>query len=302
MYIYVFIYLLFNITNQILKYLKISMSNLTEAKEIISMGRARTTQMSPEVTRVTAYHESGHAIVSLFTKGSKPIYKATILPRGPALGFVASSNSDEYMSTKEALMAQLDICMGGRASEAIFSGPCKITTGASSDFNQATQIATSMVCQYGMSEKVGHVYYPTNELSKLSPELQNLINSEVKRLLDESYNRAMTLILQFCNFFCVCVCVSQCTPFHKDKLELVAQELLQKETLSGEEIKKLINWDESQIGFNDHNGKATGKKKNRRQGRIIIKFCIVIFFYKSQNVCYLFIFVVKRIKAFRKPI
>ncbi|ETO12643.1 hypothetical protein RFI_24730 [Reticulomyxa filosa] len=232
------------------------MANLIEAKEIISMGRARSTQMSPEVKRVTAYHESGHAIVSLFTKGSKPIYKATILPRGPALGFVASSNADEYMSTKEGLLAQLDICMGGRASEDIFSGSSKVTTGASSDFNQATQIATAMVCQYGMSPKVGHVYYSADQIPKLSPELQNLINNEVKRLLDESYQRATRLIIdisieEFCIFFTVHLCYSK-----KDKLEIVAQELLRKETLSGDEIKVLIGWDDSQMREPTDSGSA----------------------------------------------
>eukprot|EP01084_Bolivina_argentea_P061189 111833_1 len=134
---------------------RVSQKHLIEAKEIISMGRARTSlDIGIKTKTVTAYHEGGHAIVSLYTAGSKPIYKATILPRGTALGFVASSNEDEFMATKESLLAQMDVCMGGRAAEEIYSGNTHITTGASSDFNQATRIATLMVCQWGMSSKV----------------------------------------------------------------------------------------------------------------------------------------------------
>jgi len=77
----------------------------------------KTLQIDDKTKKITAFHESGHALVSLYTRGSKPVYKATILPRGPALGFVASSQEDEFMSTKESLLAQLDICMGGRAAE-----------------------------------------------------------------------------------------------------------------------------------------------------------------------------------------
>ena len=186
---------------------KISMKHLIEAKEIISMGRARRSlDLSDTVKKVTAYHEGGHAIVSLFTRGSKPIYKATILPRGPALGFVASSNTDEYMATKESLLAQLDVCMGGRAAEEFFNGNKNITTGASSDFNQATNIATNMVCQYGMSPKVGKVFYKPEDVPNLSPHLQDTINCEVRRLLDESYQRAQSIIKELSNIF-VCVLV-----------------------------------------------------------------------------------------------
>lgn len=209
---------------------RVSMAHLIEAKEVISMGRARSTlDVGLKTKTVTAYHEGGHAIVSLFTKGAKPVYKATILPRGSALGFVASINEDEFMATKESLLASMDVCMGGRAAEEIYSGSTQITTGASSDFNQATRIATAMVCQYGMSPKVGRVYYQTEDINKLSPELQNIINQEVRRLLDESYHRAKTILLG-----------------HKTQWELLANGLLERETLSGQQIREMIGYDVSQ--------------------------------------------------------
>lgn len=209
---------------------QVSQAHLIEAKEVISMGRARTTlDVGLKTKTVTAYHEGGHAIVSLFTKGAKPVYKATILPRGSALGFVASINEDEFMATKESLLAHMDVCMGGRAAEEIYSGSTQITTGASSDFSQATRIATAMVCQYGMSPKVGRVYYQIEDINKLSPELQNIINQEVRRLLDESYHRAKGILLS-----------------HRREWEMLANGLLEKETMSGEQIREMIGYDESQ--------------------------------------------------------
>jgi len=231
---------------------KVSQAHLIEAKEVISMGRARTTlDVGIKTKTVTAYHEGGHAIVSLFTKGAKPVYKATILPRGSALGFVASINEDEFMATKESLLAQLDVCMGGRAAEEIYSGSTQITTGASSDFNQATRIATAMVCQYGMSHKVGRVYYSIEDINKLSPDTQNVINEEVRRLLDESYYRARNILLT-----------------HKKEWELLANGLLERETLNGKEIRDLIAYDESQriepvdFIFTTNNGSDPFKNKN----------------------------------------
>eukprot|EP01083_Nonionella_stella_P095281 267451_1 len=216
---------------------KVSHAHLIEAKEVISMGRARRTlDIGLKTKAVTAYHEGGHAIVSLYTRGAKPVYKATILPRGAALGFVASINEDEFMATKESLLAQLDVCMGGRAAEEIYSGSTQITTGASSDFNQATRIAMGMVCQYGMSDKVGRVYYNTDDINKLSPDTQNVINSEVKRLLDESYYRATQIIHK-----------------HKKQWQLLAKGLLDKETLTGEEIRSMIDYHlDQQIQPIDH--------------------------------------------------
>merc|ERR1719204_1755278 len=206
----------------------ITMHDLAEAKETVAMGRARKSMVVPQKEKeLTAYHEGGHAIVALFTEGANPIYKATLMPRGPALGMVYFTTEDEYSKTREALLAQLDVGMGGRAAEELIFGSSQVTTGASSDFNQATNIATAMVTQFGMSDKVGKVFYERHDIEKLSPELQNLINSEIKILLDESYERAMNTLKK-----------------HRDKLELLAQALLQEETLGVKEIKRLVGYEE----------------------------------------------------------
>jgi len=241
----------------------VSHLHLVEAKEVISMGRARTTlDVGLKTKTVTAYHEGGHAIVSLYTRGAKPVYKATILPRGSALGFVASINEDEFMATKESLLAQMDVCMGGRAAEELYSGATHITTGASSDFNQATRIATAMVCQYGMSSRVGRVYYQSDEISKLSPDTQNVINEEVRRLLDESYHRAKEILLS-----------------RRKEWEALANGLLEKETLSGEQIREMIGYDESQqveprdfvLSGSEGGGGGGVKRKKKKVKELVVK-------------------------------
>merc|ERR1719361_3168882 len=208
---------------------KITMHDLVEAKETVAMGRARKSMIVPQKEKeLTAYHEGGHAIVALFTEGANPIYKATLMPRGPALGMVSFTTEDEYSKTREALLAQIEVGMGGRAAEELIFGSSQVTTGASSDFNQATNIATRMVTQFGMSEKVGKVFYEKQQVEKLSPELQNLINNEIKLLLDESYARAMNTLKE-----------------HRDKLEILAQALLKEETLNVDQIKAKVGYDDN---------------------------------------------------------
>jgi len=211
--------------------MKISMKHLVEAKETIAMGRARHSMVLPEKEKkLTAFHEGGHAIVALYTQGANPIYKATLLPRGGALGMVTFTQKDEYSQTKESLVAQLDVAMGGRAAEELIFGADNVTTGASSDFNQATRLAMRMVCQYGMSAEVGKVFYDVKDVPKLSPNIQNLINKEVKRLLDESYQRASDTLIK-----------------HRLELDKLAASLLEHETLTVNEIKELLDWEVSQV-------------------------------------------------------
>jgi len=219
---------------------KISIKHLMEAKETVIMGRARPSlAISDKEKRITAYHEGGHAIVALYTKGANPIHKATLLPRGGALGMVWHAPADEYSQTKECILAQIDVAMGGRAAEEMIFGPQNVTTGAASDFNQATQMATQMVCQYGMSPLVGKVFYRPEDVEKLSPELQNLINKETRRLLDESYQRANAILNA-----------------RSGQLEALAQNLLDRETMTVEEIKEAISWEQAEVmspkdGFKD---------------------------------------------------
>jgi len=210
---------------------KISLEHLMEAKETVIMGRARPSlTLSEQSKRITAYHEGGHAIVGLYTKGANQVHKATLLPRGDALGMVWHGPSDEYSQTKESLLANLDVAMGGRAAEEMIFGLQNVTTGAASDFNQATNMATQMVCQYGMSPTVGKVFYRPEDVEKLSPDLQNLINKETRRLLDESYQRANAILNA-----------------RSGQLEALAQALLERETMTVEEIKEAILWEQTEV-------------------------------------------------------
>jgi len=210
---------------------KISIKHLMEAKETVMIGRARPSlTLSEKEKRVTAYHEGGHAIVGLYTRGANQVHKATVLPRGDALGMVWHGPSDEYSQTKESLLANLDVAMGGRAAEEMIFGLQNVTTGAASDFNQATQMATQMVCQYGMSPLVGKVFYRPEDVEKFSPELQNLINKETRRLLEESFQRAKAVLNA-----------------RSGQLETLAQALLERETMTVEEIKEAITWAQAEV-------------------------------------------------------
>jgi len=203
----------------------VNMSHFEWARDKITMGPERkSAAIEKENQRLVAYHESGHAIVALFTKGASPLHKATIVPRGQALGMVVQlPEKDELQWSKKQLLARLDVCMGGRVAEEMIFGEDSITTGASSDMQNATQLARAMVEQYGMSEKVGTVLI--NELhDRLSPELQSLIESEVKQLIKDAYTRAKGIL----------------TSKAKEHVRL-AEALLKYETLTAEEVELVIN-------------------------------------------------------------
>jgi len=203
---------------------KVSMAELDESKEIIIMGRERKSLViSPEYRRLTAFHEGGHALVSILTSGGDPVYKATLVPRGQALGMVTHLPKEELLKSKENLLHLLDTCMAGRAAEELIFGPDKVTGGAENDFLQATRIATHMVTKLGMGEKLGHVHY--EQLKDMSPEVRDLIASEVKLLLDRSYARVFDLLKK-----------------KQPQLTALAQALLDRETLNQEEIKKIIGF------------------------------------------------------------
>jgi len=201
----------------------ITMKMLYDAQDDAAIGVARKSAVIPEENRkLTAYHEGGHALVSLHVDGSHPIHKATIMPRGPALGMVVHRpEEDQTSSSKKQMLAQIAICMGGRAAEEIRFGFKNITSGASSDFEKATMIANAMVTKWGMSSKVGKVYH--KDLKNMSSETKNLIDSEVQLILDQQFQLARSILEQ-----------------HRDELELVANALLENETLTGEELKDLL--------------------------------------------------------------
>uniref|UniRef100_A0A7N8WP43 YME1 like 1 ATPase n=1 Tax=Mastacembelus armatus TaxID=205130 RepID=A0A7N8WP43_9TELE len=161
----------------------VTMKELEFAKDKILMGpERRSVNIDKKSKTITAYHESGHAIVAYYTKDAMPINKATIMPRGPTLGHVSMlPENDHWSETRAQLLAQMDVSMGGRVAEELIFGDDYITTGASSDFDGATKIAKLMVTRFGMSDKLGVMTY--GDISKQSPETQAAIEQEVRALL-----------------------------------------------------------------------------------------------------------------------
>ncbi|XP_070547244.1 ATP-dependent zinc metalloprotease YME1L1-like isoform X2 [Ptychodera flava] len=201
----------------------IDMTDLEFAKDKILMGPERkSAEIDLRNRRITAYHEGGHAIVAFYTKGAKAINKATIMPRGLTLGHVSLlPDKDQWNQTKAELLAEMDVCMGGRAAEELIFGPDDITTGAYSDFNQATKIARMMVADFGMSEKLGVMTY--NERTGQSPETEAMIETEVRLLLKESYERAKNLLKT-----------------RAKEHNRLAEALLKYETLNFEEVEQIL--------------------------------------------------------------
>ncbi|EPS73424.1 hypothetical protein M569_01323, partial [Genlisea aurea] len=200
---------------------KLTASQLEFAKDRIIMGTERKTMfLSEESKKLTAYHESGHAIVALNTEGAHPIHKATIMPRGSALGMVTQlPSNDETSISKKQLLARLDVCMGGRVAEELVFGEDYVTTGASSDLNTATELAQYMVSACGMSDAVG----PVHVKERPGSEMQSCIDAEVVKLLREAYNRVKALLKK-----------------HEKALHALAKALLEYETLTAEEIKRVL--------------------------------------------------------------
>ena len=192
--------------------------------------------MTDEEKKLTAYHEAGHAIVTINEKAAYPIHKATIIPRGRALGMVMQlPERDEVSQTREQLHAQMAIAMGGRVAEEIIFGEDKVTTGAASDIEQATKRARAMVMRAGLSKELGPVAYGENEeevflgrsvarQQNMSEETAKKVDTEIRKIVDMGYDRARKLLTE-----------------KIDDLHKLAKALLTYETLSGSEIEDLIN-------------------------------------------------------------
>lgn len=207
----------------------VDMAALEYAKDRILMGAERKSAvLSEKSRRLTAYHEGGHALVALYTEGAHPVHKATVVPRGISLGMVMqlpdADSDDETSVTRRQLLAKLDVAMGGRVAEELIFGEADVTTGASSDLEQATRLARAMVTRYGMSELVGQVAVPYEDGSSvLSSETRALVESEVKRLLAAAHDRARSVLKS-----------------HEKELHALAKELLDKETLTGAQIREVL--------------------------------------------------------------
>ncbi|KAM3866403.1 ATP-dependent zinc metalloprotease YME1L1b [Diretmus argenteus] len=201
----------------------VTMKELEFAKDKILMGpERRSVEIDQKNKEITAYHESGHAIVAIYTKDAMPINKATIMPRGPSLGHVSMlPENDRWSETRSQLLAQMDVSMGGRVAEEIIFGNEYITTGASSDFDSATKIAKMMVTRFGMCEKLGVMTY--TDMTKQSPDTQAAVEHEIRMLLKDSYDRAKALLKS-----------------HAKEHKSLAEALLMYETLDAKEIQLVV--------------------------------------------------------------
>ena len=215
---------------------KVTSKDFDEAKDKVLMGAERKSMaMDENEKKLTAYHEAGHAICSLFVEETDPIHKATIIPRGRALGMVQQlPEKDQYSYSKTKMLSRLIITMGGRVAEELKFGPKKITSGASSDIAAATNLARSMVTEWGMSEKLGPVLYAENtgevflgksvtQSKNMSEETAKLVDAEIKALVLGGYEGAKKLLQE-----------------HKEDWEKLSEALIEYETLTGEEIKDVL--------------------------------------------------------------
>jgi len=214
----------------------VTMDDIEEAKDKVMMGAERRSMvMTEDDKKLTAYHEGGHAVVALNEKASDPIHKATIIPRGRALGVVWTlPERDKYSHTREYMEANISKAMGGRVAEEMIFGHDKVTSGASSDIQMATKLAKDMVTKFGMSENLGPLSYGANEdeiflgrqitrQEHMSEETSKKVDAEVKKIVDAGYQRAKKIITE-----------------KIDDLHKLAKALLIYETLTGDEIRDLI--------------------------------------------------------------
>jgi cell division protease FtsH len=214
----------------------VMMSEFEDAKDKVMMGaERRTLVMTEEEKRLTAYHEAGHALVATHQAASDPIHKATIIPRGRALGMVMRlPERDQVSMTRAKAKADLAVAMGGRIAEEMIFGYEKVTSGASGDIKMATNLARAMVTRWGMSDKLGPLLYGENQdevflghsvgrTQNLSDETQKLVDEEVKSFVNEGLEMARRILTE-----------------HVDQLHAIAQGLLEYETLTGVEIQNLL--------------------------------------------------------------
>ncbi|MBW8783599.1 MAG: ATP-dependent zinc metalloprotease FtsH [Novosphingobium sp.] len=214
----------------------VAMQEFEDAKDKVMMGAERRSMvMTDDEKKMTAYHEAGHAIVSVNEPASDPIHKATIIPRGRALGMVMRlPERDNYSYHRDKMLANLSVSMGGRVAEEIIFGHDKVSSGASSDIQYATGLARNMVTRWGMSDKLGPLQYEEQSESYLgyggtqrlmmSDETNKLIDSEIRELVDHAHERATEILKA-----------------NEDKLHLLAQAMLEYETVTGDEIKQLLD-------------------------------------------------------------
>ena len=234
----------------------VSMNDFERAKDKIMMGAERRSMiMSDDEKKLTAYHEAGHAIIGRLVPDHDPVYKVTIIPRGRALGVTMYlPENDRYSYNKENIVSRLCSLYGGRVAEELIFGPDKVTTGASNDIERATKMARNMVTKWGLSDKLGPIAYGEEEdevflgrsvtqHKNVSDETARRIDEEVREILDRAYARSTELLTE-----------------NLSKLHVMAEALLQYETIDAKQIEEIMNGQEVSPpkGWTDDSGKGPG--------------------------------------------
>jgi cell division protease FtsH len=235
----------------------VTMEEFEKAKDKIVMGAERRSIVMPEKERLnTAYHESGHTVVAKSLPNTDPVHKVTIIPRGRALGVTMQlPEEDRYSHDKESLLARIAVLMGGRIAEEVFMN--QMTTGASNDFERATELARNMVMRWGMSEVLGTRVYGENQSEvflgrdvmthkNLSDAVAEQVDAEIRRIVDEQYARARAVIEE-----------------NRDKIERMARALIEWETLDSEQIDDIMAGREPRPPAGTNGGKPAGGDKPR---------------------------------------
>jgi cell division protease FtsH len=228
----------------------VEMKEFEEAIDRVIAGPQRKSRMiSEREKKIIAYHEAGHALVAKLIPGTDPIHKVSIIPRGPALGYTLQLPlEDKYLSTKTEITDKLTVFLGGRAAEELTFN--ELTTGAENDLHQATEIAHKMVCEYGMSDKLGPLTLRKKETEiflgrdftkekAYSEKTAQMIDEEVKKIVEDCRDRAKDLLKK-----------------NKAKLDRLAKALIEKEILVGEEVEEILKHAEKV---------SASEKKNRTQ-------------------------------------
>jgi len=223
----------------------VTMDDFENAKDKVMMGAERRSMvMTEDEKKLTAYHEAGHAVVGLYVPQHDPIHKATIIPRGRALGLVMSLPERDQLSVSYTkYKSKIAMAMGGKVAEELIFGKENVTSGAASDIQQVSKIARAMVTQFGFSDDLGNIDYANQQESYLgayqgqsnnSAETQQKIDAEVRRLVDEGYETAKHILTE-----------------HADEHHRRAEALLEYETLTGPEIRKVMNGEPLNRGDDD---------------------------------------------------
>jgi cell division protease FtsH len=209
----------------------IEQADLEEARDKVRWGRARRSRVIDEMEKtVTAYHEGGHALAMCLVDQAEPLHKVSIIPRGQALGATFQlPEKDRYSYTRTRVTAEIKVLLAGRIAESLFCGD--ISSGAASDIEHATQLARSMVCEWGMSESLGPIRYGRENGNiwdgvvgkEHSDATADEIDHEIKTIVDKAYKEVEALLAA-----------------NRDKLEAIARALLKYETLSADDVKRLI--------------------------------------------------------------